>query len=214
MNIDVTVIDYERGNLLSVSRALEHCGARVQIAKTEADVKKAGHLVLPGVGAFGGAMKQLDVQGLIGPLKDHVTSGRPLLGICLGMQILLDRGEEFGAHDGLGLIQGDVLEIPATRPNGMPQKRPHIGWSPTIPAKDHDWRNTILEGMETETDFYFVHSFAASLVNDAHCLATTNYNGHMLTAVIQHENLIGVQFHPEKSGPTGLKLLERFIYLD
>jgi imidazole glycerol-phosphate synthase subunit HisH len=213
MSIDVTIVDYGRGNLLSVARALEHLGARVVLADSPDGLKTAGHLILPGVGAFGGAMQQLNSQGLSDHLKVHVAKGRPLLGICLGMQLLLDRGEEFGNHDGLGLIHGDVIEMPALQPNGLPQKKPHIGWSPTMPASGHDWDHTIFEGVAPKTNHYYVHSFISNPTNISHCLAVTDYNGHELTAAIQHENIIGVQFHPEKSGPAGLSVLSNFLRL-
>jgi imidazole glycerol-phosphate synthase subunit HisH len=211
---DVTIIDYDAGNLLSVERAFSHLGFTSTVTSKPEDVSGASRLVLPGVGAFGKGMDALNQRGLVDHILEFVRTGRPFLGICLGMQMMMEGGTEFGQHRGLGLIQGDVLQIPATRPDGTSQKRPHIGWNPITPANGRDWQNTIFEQTPLETNFYFVHSFAASPVNESHQSAVTDYNGTELTAAIQHKNIIGVQFHPEKSGPAGLNLLQRFMSLD
>ena len=129
MSISVTVIDYGVGNLLSVSRALEHCGAQVDLADNPAQIARAHRLVLPGVGAFKDGMDGLRERALVEPIRQYASGGRPLLGICLGMQLLLDVSEEFGAHEGLGLIPGRVAAIPATTADGVPHKIPHIGWN-------------------------------------------------------------------------------------
>jgi glutamine amidotransferase len=210
--MDVTVIDYGRGNLLSVSRALEYCGATVRFAKTEDEVKKAGHLILPGVGAFSDAMKRLKGQGLIESLKNHGASGRPLLGICLGMQIMLDTGEEFGQHTGLGLIPGRVTKIPKTNSNGIPHKIPHIGWNELHTVNNqHSWSETILRSTNPQSAAYFVHSFNCEPKFKNNCIAGCDYNGLTITAAISDGNIYGCQFHPEKSGPVGLEILNQFL---
>ena len=125
----VTVIDYDRGNLFSVRKAFEHCGAEVEIAQSAERVLAAERLVLPGVGAFGDAMEALGRRGLIEPVQEYAKSGRPFLGICIGMQLMFDGGEEFGDHEGLGLIAGRVVAIPDTDSKGRPHKVPHVGWT-------------------------------------------------------------------------------------
>jgi len=211
---DVTIIDYDAGNLLSVERAFSHLGFTSTVTSKPEDISGANRLVLPGVGAFGKGMEELKRRGLIEHILEFSRTGRPFLGICLGMQMMMETSVEFGQHQGLGLIQGDVLNISTTRPDGMPQKRPHIGWSPITPVDKNGWDKTIFDETPLETNFYFVHSFAASPVDNSHRSAVTDYNGSELTAAVQHQNLIGVQFHPEKSGPAGLNLLKRFMNLD
>lgn len=210
----VTVIDYGIGNLLSVCRAFEHCGAEVRLAVSPMEVEKAERLVLPGVGAFVDGMAGLSAGGFIGPIRNYVQTGRPFLGICLGMQMMLETSEEFGVHEGLGLIPGNVLAIPPTGMNGKPHKIPHIGWDAIFPSTPTmDWKGTILAGIKPGTAVYFVHSFAAALSNPAHRLADCDYNGRIISAVLKCGNLYGCQFHPEKSGEAGLWVIRNFTLL-
>jgi len=214
MNTDVTVVDYGRGNLLSVSRALEHCGGRVRFAKSPKDVTAASRLVLPGVGAFGDAMQQLKTQDLIGALREFALSGRPVLGICLGMQVLFDEGEEFGEHAGLGIIPGRVAAIPGTGADGQPHKIPHIGWNEIHPPGGAgNWKNGILAGVPGGSAVYFVHSFNCEPAQDSDRLADSNYNGRRISAAIGKGNIYGCQFHPEKSGAVGLAIVRGFLNL-
>lgn len=212
MSLDVTIVDFGRGNLLSVSRALEYCGANVKFARTPLEIKNAGHLVLPGVGAFRDAMVQLEAQELIFPLKEHGISGRPLLGICLGMQIMLDTGEEFGKYDGLGIIPGRVVAIPNVNSRGARHKIPHIGWNELLPSDGKNgWAGSILQKTDPGNAAYFTHSFQCD-PKSAECnIAECNYNEHTITAVIRSNNVYGCQFHPEKSGAVGLKILSQFL---
>ncbi len=213
----VSIIDYGAGNLLSVSRALEHAGATVTLVADGASLKGANgaaHLILPGVGAFGKGMEELRRRDLVGPLLDHAESGKPFLGICLGMQMMLESSDEFGGHRGLGLIPGKVMAIPDTSEEGAPHKIPHIGWNGLDPAGGQDWRGTVLGGVPAGADMYFVHSFTAHPADPAHRLADADYNGRTLSAAIHRDNLTGLQCHPEKSGETGLFILRNFLSLN
>jgi glutamine amidotransferase len=212
MKTRVTVVDYGVGNLLSVARALEHCGAEVQLAETPAQVREARLLVLPGVGAFADGMHELRSRGLDQPVVEFARSGRPLLGICLGMQMLLEASEEFGEHEGLGIIPGRVCAIPATASDGRPHKIPHIGWTSLLPASD--WRGTILEGIAPESETYFVHTFTAVPADAKHRLADADYDGRLIFAALRHGSVFGCQVHPEKSGETGLKVRANFIRVE
>lgn len=208
----VTVIDYGAGNLLSITRALEHCGAQAQLTDSAEDVKAAELLILPGVGAFEDGMKGLRESGLIEAIKFYAASGRPLLGICLGMQMLLEESDEFGRHEGLGLIPGRVEAIPQTDAKGQPHKIPHIGWN-TLKPVESDWEKSILKGIKPMSSVYFVHSFTAVPKFSRHRLADTYYNGRLISASVCSGNIYGTQFHPEKSGETGLAILRNFIAL-
>jgi imidazole glycerol-phosphate synthase subunit HisH len=207
----VTVVDYGVGNLHSVARALERCGATPVLADDGQAIERADRLLLPGVGAFGDGMRGLRERGLVDPILRFAASGRPLLGICLGMQMLLERSFEFGHHEGLGLIPGSVVALPAHDTDGLAQRIPHIGWSALRPgAPDRDWRGTVLDGVTPRGAVYFVHSFMAVPADPEHRLAETVYGGHPVVAAIAAGNVVGCQFHPEKSGQVGLDILARF----
>ena len=210
--IEVAVIDYGVGNLLSVSRALEHCGARVTVTSDAATILASGRVVLPGVGAFADGMVALRAHGLDGVVRQLAATGTPLLGICLGMQMLLDGSEEFGVTTGLGLIPGRVVRIPATTTTGAPHKIPHIGWNELVlPAQRESWQGGLLDGIEPGEAAYFVHSFMAEPASLAHRLADCQYGGIPISAAVQRDNVLGCQFHPEKSGDVGLRVLRNFL---
>ena len=210
----VTVVDYGVGNLFSVTKALERVGAEVMLSSAPADIASAQRLVLPGVGAFADGMRGLDERGLIEPIKAFAASGRPFLGICLGMQMMLDSSEEFGNHPGLGLIPGRVVPVPSAGNDGRSHKIPHIGWAAlTAPHGQASWNGGILNRVEAGASMYFVHSFMAEPADPRHRLADCNYDGIAVSAVIQSQSLYGCQFHPEKSGPAGLRIVEDFIGL-
>lgn len=210
----VTIVDYGIGNLYSVQRALEHCGAQVCFTSTPHGIESAERLVLPGVGAFEDGMKGLRERSLVEPLRRYAASGKPLLGICLGMQMLATVSEEFGVHEGLGIIPGRVLAVPATAVTGQRQKIPHIGWTALLrPRPDGDWRGSILESTPEGTAVYVVHSFTVVPANPANRLADCEYGGHRLCVALHKDKVFGTQFHPEKSGPAGLAILSRFLSL-
>jgi glutamine amidotransferase len=209
----VVIVDYEAGNILSVARVFDHIGAKITITNNADEIASAERIVLPGVGAFGKAMAELNRQGLVDSIQRFAKSGRPFLGICLGMQMMLESSEEFGRHDGLGLIKGHVNAIPSTAVDGTPHKIPHIGWNNLLPAPNAHWKDTILADQESSLSLYFVHSFMAEPKASEDRLANTDYNGHKLCAAIRKDNLYGFQCHPEKSGEAGINILRNFLAL-
>jgi imidazole glycerol-phosphate synthase subunit HisH len=215
MSKKILIVDYGVGNLLSVGRAFEHCGATVTLSGDPAAIADAGRVVLPGVGAFGDCVNALRVRGLDQAVLQHVARQRPLIGICVGMQMLFDGSEEFGQHQGLGLIPGQVAGIPSTDSAGRPLKVPHIGWSPLVmpEAAGESWDGTPLAGLKPGTAAYFVHSFHGQPVDLAHRVADALYGGRRITAAVRRGAVFGTQFHPEKSGPVGLAMLHNFLDL-
>ncbi len=209
----VTIVDYGSGNLLSVARAIEHIGATARLSNDAAEIEGAERLLLPGVGAFAYGMQGLRERNLIEPIRRYSASGQPLLGICLGMQMLASVSEEFGEHEGLGLIPGRVVSVPSQNIDGSTQKIPHIGWAGLCPAQPGGWTGTIFEGTAEFTSVYLVHSFHFEPNNAADRLADCFYGGHRITAAVRSGRTIGCQFHPEKSGKAGLALLSAFLSL-
>ena len=208
----VSIIDYGLSNLLSVRRAAEYCGAQVEFVQTPEAVLAAPRLILPGVGAFEDGMNGLAALGLIEPIRQKAAEGTPLLGICLGMQMLFDESEEFGLHKGLGLIPGRVVKIPSTDVQGRPQKVPHISWNPLNPAGGRtDFAGTVLAGVTPGEECYFIHSYEAKPADEADRLADTVYGGRAVCAAAAHGSVVGCQFHPEKSGKVGLKIIEEYM---
>jgi glutamine amidotransferase len=209
---EVTVIDYGVCNLLSVQRGLEHCGAKVTLTADPEQILAAKRVVLPGVGAFGNAMQALDLLGLVPVIREIARRHTPLLGICLGMQLLLEESEEFGLTAGLGLIPGRVIPVPNQTQSGDMQKIPHIGWSALHPSRAlGGWSGTLLQDNHQGEAAYFVHSYMAVPSEAAHRIAECVYGSHLIPAAIGRDQITGCQFHPEKSGEVGLKILRRFI---
>lgn len=210
----VTVIDYGMGNLFSVAKAFEHCGAEVRVSNRYEHVLEADFLVLPGVGAFAKAMLELKKNNLDLAIKEYAHTGRPFLGICLGMQLMFDWSEEFGRNEGLGLLPGCVRAIERTDIYGNPHKIPHIGWAAIeLPASHNQWQDSILSDTRINAGFYFVHSFTAVPARVEHRLADTYYGGRLISAAVNSENLNGCQFHPEKSGKEGLNIVKNFLLM-
>jgi glutamine amidotransferase len=211
-DVEVAVVDYGVGNLLSVRRALEHCGATVLVTDDHEVLRRAPRVILPGVGAYANAMVELRVRGLDDVVQDIASGGAPLLGICLGMQMLLDESEEFGTTAGLGLIPGKVVPVPARTTSGDSQKIPHIGWNALVaPPGRKSWAGTLLGHAKPGDAVYFVHSFMAQPTDPAHRIADCLYGGVAISAVVGHRNVFGCQFHPEKSGAVGLNILRAFL---
>lgn len=208
----IHIVDYGVGNLLSVRRAFEHFGAEVTLVGTPAGVAGADRLVLPGVGAFADGMKGLANRGLVEPIHEFAARGRPFLGICLGMQMMFDSSEEFGDHPGLGLIPGRVVAIPPVGIDRTPHRIPHIGWNALVlPPARPGWEGSVLADVPFGSFFYFVHSFTAVPQRDEHRLADCHYDGLVISAMAQREHLLGAQFHPEKSGEVGLRIIRDFL---
>ena len=210
--LKTVIIDYGLGNLFSVKRAFEVCGApNICISDSEKDIASADRLVLPGVGAFADGMQGLRDRKLLEPILSYAESKRPLLGICLGMQMLTTASDEFGNHPGLNLIPGYVRAIPNTANDGSKLKIPHIGWSPLVRSPSIDWDGSILSTTSPGKSVYLVHSYAVETEEPCHQLSYCIYGGHRITAVIKKGAIYGCQFHPEKSGSVGLSILARFL---
>jgi glutamine amidotransferase len=195
----IAILDYGMGNLRSVEKALEHVGATAAITHDAAEVGAADGVVLPGVGAFPRAMDRVRERGLDKLVEERCAAGTPILGICLGLQLLFDSTTELGGADGLGLIGGSVSALDA---EGL--KVPHIGWSPVRWERE----SPLVEGIESKTPFYFVHSFVPAPA--AEDLLGSAAHGSRFACAAQRDNVYGVQFHPEKSSAAGLRLLSNF----
>ena len=208
--MDVALIDYGSGNLRSAAKALERVGARVRVTDRADDVARAERIVLPGVGAFADCSKGLGkLGGMREALEEAVRQrGRPFLGICVGMQLMAGEGREHGVHAGLGWIEGAVVAIePAPGPDGRPLKVPHMGWNELGLRRDD---HPVFAGLASGEHMYFLHSYHLRAARDADCLAEADYGGPVVAAVAR-DNLVGTQFHPEKSQAAGLRLLANFI---
>ena len=198
----IAVIDYGVGNLFSLVSSLRAVGADATVTKDEDVIRNADKLILPGVGAFEDARRKLSEGGLDKLIISEVKNGKPIMGICLGMQLLFEKSYEYGVHEGLGLLSGDIVPMKGSIPEEL--KIPHIGWNGLIFKKQNELFKYIKDG-----DFvYFVHSFYADGAGDA-LLATAEY-GKELTAAVAKDNVYGCQFHPEKSGEVGLNILRGF----
>jgi glutamine amidotransferase len=198
----ITIIDYGVGNLFSLCSSFRYIGEEVRVTSDRREIENAKRLVLPGVGAFADARRKLSEHGLDEVILREVEKGKPLFGICLGMQMLLDRSYEYGVHEGLGLIRGEVRPISEVIPEGY--KIPHIGWNALHFDKAHPLFRYLKEG----DCVYFVHSYYATDCADS-VIATAEY-GAELTAAVAKGNVMGCQFHPEKSGEVGLNILRAF----
>ncbi len=201
----LAIIDYGAGNLRSVLHALTHLGVtNLRLVREPQELQGASKIILPGVGAFGAGMAQLQQQGLVVPLKQALAAGIPYLGICVGMQILYEVGEEMGEHAGLGVLGGRVIRFP--RFDGL--KVPHMGWNQLKVRK----QCALLDGLAAGSYTYFVHSYYCAPTDRWTVAAAVDY-GVEFAAVVHHDNIFGVQFHPEKSQQTGLRILTNFLRL-
>ena len=200
----IVIVDYGMGNLRSVQKAFEHVGHAATVTDDPNRLAEASKVVLPGVGAFADAMQELRERGLVTPLLDSIESGKPFLGICLGLQILFDVSYEDGRHEGLGVLRGEVVRFDA--PQGV--KVPHMGWNQIAIRR----RPPILEGIEDGCHFYFVHSYYVVPTEPEVVATETDYVG-TFTSMVWREHLYATQFHPEKSQAHGLRLLKNFAEL-
>jgi glutamine amidotransferase len=203
MSPKVCILDYGSGNVGSVMNSFQRLQIECIISNEIQDIVSASHLVLPGVGAFKTSMERIQEKLPLSEIRAQILLGKPFLGICVGMQVLAEKGFEFGTHSGLNLIPGsEVIELPASMP------KPHVGWNSIEICKPHP----ILRNLESGADFYFVHSYFLSKVEDSSEIAVCNY-GIKFPAIVAKDNLVGVQFHPEKSQNNGDTLLRNFIEL-
>lgn len=202
----VVIIDYGMGNLRSVQKAFEQVGCSAVVTADPAVVAEADKLVLPGVGAFRDCMRNLDVGGFVAPIKAHVASGKPFLGICLGLQLLFTESEEFGRHQGLGIIPGKVVRFPdVAREAGETLKVPHMGWNRIAIRRPAP----LYQGVPEGSFVYFVHSYYV-VPEDPAVIATETGYGRPFCSSIWRDNVMATQFHPEKSQAVGLKMLRNF----
>lgn len=209
------VVDYGIGNVFSVCNALKLLDSDVLLTGAPSDIREADRVILPGVGAFGRAMDALVSSGLSDSLRDFVATGRPFLGVCIGMQMLMDSSTEFGTYPGLGLISGEVRRLEGVNRSGVRRRVPHIGWSGLdVGNASSDWSATPLADLVPERDaVYFVHSYHCVPRDGDARIAIADYDGLKVTAAIQRDNIFGVQFHPERSGEVGHTVLRSFLDL-
>jgi glutamine amidotransferase len=203
----IGIIDYGLGNIFSVEQALKIFGATTKLIDHADKLNDVDALVLPGVGAFGEAMKELKTRQLDTEIKSWVKQGKPLLGVCLGLQLLFEESEEMGTHKGLNIISGKVIKFPA-RFNGATLKVPHMGWVPVHFSKpDH----LSLKGIKSSEDMYFVHSYYVETSDEKTILTWSEYQGLKFVSSISTENIWAFQFHPEKSGNSGLAIYKNWL---
>jgi glutamine amidotransferase len=200
----IAIIDYDAGNLKSVEKALNHLGQQVIITRNREELLNAQKVILPGVGSFGDAMDKLHSYDLVDTIKDIVTLKKPFLGICLGLQLLFERSDESNGVEGLGILKGEILRIPDS--DGL--KIPHMGWN-SLSIKPNA---KLFQGIENQSYVYFVHSYYLKATNEEEVVATTNYST-LIHASVEKDNIFACQFHPEKSGDVGLKILKNFAEL-
>lgn len=210
MHKNVTIIDYGMSNLLSITRAVEHVGGKVTVTDNPGRISGADYLILPGVGSFYDGMKELNSRDLPGAIHEFINTGKPFLGICLGMQMMLGKGTEVQECEGLNIISGTVLPLPEADRQGSRNRVPHVCWN-NINYTGNG--GSVFNEVPDNSYMYFVHSYYAAPDNAKHVHATTAFSDGTFAAVLNKDNAWGMQFHPEKSGETGLKILSNFINL-
>jgi glutamine amidotransferase len=209
----IAILDYGMCNLLNVARAFQRIEANVSVTEDPAVALQADRLVVPGVGAFRDSVDAVLQKGFDSTIKEFIATGRPFIGICVGMQMLFDASEEFGEHMGLGILPGRVKAVPNTDSNSARLRVPHIGWNHLDrPETGRAWDGTLLDPHKAgRPAVYFVHSFVAVPDRADDRLADCIYGGNRLCAAIQRDNVMATQFHPERSGEVGLDILRRFL---
>lgn len=208
--VKIAIIDYGVGNLYSLSRAFKFFGVEAVVTEDAKILEQADGIVLPGVGSFEAGMRGLKVRGLTEEVKQIARTNKPMLGICLGAQIMFTEGHEFGVFEGLNIIKGKVVRFPVLAES---EKIPHVGWNTISPDKTGSWSHTILDSSNNHDQVYFVHSYILKPESNENILALTTYGGYTFCSAVKERNIYGLQFHPEKSGMVGLKLVENFIRL-
>jgi|FLOH01.1.fsa_nt_gi imidazole glycerol-phosphate synthase subunit HisH len=202
----IGIVDYNMGNLASVQNAFAKLGEETVVESDPKKFKEYDKLVLPGVGAFGDAMEHLRERDMIEAIKEYASSGKYMIGICLGMQLLFESSEEFGKHEGLGLIKGKVTAFDSSK-FSEPLKVPHMGWNRMFTTN-----HPLFKNLDEEHYLYFVHTYHVNCENEADIIGRTYY-GYEFTSAVAHDNIMGIQPHPEKSHDNGMKILENFINL-
>lgn len=208
MKEKIGILDYGAGNMINVSRAVEYLGHQFELVSSPADLNKVNKLIMPGVGAFPVAMDNLCKLGLIDFIIKFANDGNPILGICLGMQMLFEKSNEKGITSGLGLLKGSIEKIPSATETKSVIKIPHIGWNNLI---FKDSKSKLVKNINSSDSVYFVHSYMAVDYSKENLIASCSYGESSIPAIVQTQNITGCQFHPEKSGKTGLKILKNFL---
>ncbi len=207
----VAIIDYEMGNMFSVDHSCKFVGLNSIITRDKDVIMNSDAVILPGVGAYGKCMGNLNKLDLISPIKDFVATGKPFLGICLGLQLLFTESEEFGYSKGLDLVEGKVVKFPDNTSSGKLLKVPQIGWNHIYEIKNENhWSNSILKNTSSEEYMYFTHSYYVKPSNEKDILTMTNYEGIEYCSGIKKANITALQFHPEKSGAEGVKIYKNW----
>lgn len=210
MNKKVVIIDYQMSNLYSVQHACEYVGLNAEISSDTSKLINADAAILPGVGAFGDAMKNMERLGLVQTIKDFVSKRKPLLGVCLGLQLLFSKSEEFGIHQGLDLIKGKVIKFSGSNEQNKPITVPQIGWNTIYYYDKKIWDNSLLNDLSNNEFMYFVHSYYVVPEDTSLITSLTNYEGIEYCSSIKSDNIFATQFHPEKSGQKGLGIYKNF----
>jgi glutamine amidotransferase len=212
--VRVAIIDYQMGNLFSVEHACSFVGMTPNITSDRREILSADAALLPGVGAFGEAMANLHRLDLVGTIQDFIASKRPLLGICLGMQLLFDSSEEFGITKGLAIIPGSVVHFPKVNNRGEKIRVPHMGWNRVYASSDDDsWNIPLMNGIAINEYMYFIHSYFCVPASAAERICLTTYDTVEFCSAVRHGNVFAAQFHPEKSGEQGVAIYRNFYHM-
>jgi glutamine amidotransferase len=211
MHKTYSIIDYGAGNILSVQRALNHCNFRTKLVKSPKEIQNASYLILPGDGSFKFASESLKKLKITDKILNHVKKGNPLIGICLGMQFLMSSSEEHGSSKGLSIIEGKVRKIDLKK--NYINKVPVVGWNNTFFKKNNEKKFNKLNSVISKKNFYYVHSYSAEPKNQEEILAYYKYGNKKIVSIVVKENVIGFQFHPEKSGKNGLNLIKKMNHI-
>lgn len=207
---DIVIVDYGLGNIHSLIKAFLHFDKKVVLTKDPHIIQNSSGIILPGVGAFAAGMRELQARNLVHVIRQAAQEGKPILGICLGAQLLLSEGHEFGVHAGLDIIPGKVLQFDTRKCH---EKIPQIGWNLLAAPTGVSWKSTILQPIQSKDQMYFVHSYFLQPEKKENEFAFTNYGGFEFCSVVKKGNIYGCQFHPEKSGKSGLSVIKNFIEL-
>lgn len=211
MNGRIAIVDYQLGNLFSVQQACTYLGYEAKVTSEPNDIINADYVILPGVGAFADAMHNMHAFDLVEPLKDFIASGKPFMGVCLGLQLLFTESEEFNNTKGMNIIEGTVKKLPTQNTEGGILKVPQIAWNQIKETAHNNWADTPLSTCETGEYMYFVHSFFVTPASDSVILSTTDYGGHHYCSSVLKNNVFACQFHPEKSSLKGIKIYANWL---